>query len=231
MKPMKSTLTVLLLLLPALALGQSLGEVAKKEKERRERNKREGRTVIVVSEEELFPEEAEADSESSAEVSGESSSMGSSSSTTAPSRSRSRDDEEYDEERDYIDEEPVPTNIPPGIPMEERLEMFQLMKRHYEQQVREIDRAIAENEERIRQLDAKIGATSAAGGAGLPVAPQTGTGAEMSQMTGQESQTLIAERERLQTMNEQMTRRKEQMKLDLQTKGRVAGIPPGYLRF
>lgn len=227
MKPMKSTLTVLLLLVPALALGQSLGEVAKKEKERRERNKREGRKVIVVSEEELFPEEAEGDADSSGEVSGESSSTGS----TAPPRSRSRDDEEYDEEGDYIDEERVPTNIPPGIPMEERLEMFQLMKRHYERQVREIDQAIAENNERIRQLDAKIGATSAAGGAGLPVAPRTGTGAEMSQMTGQESQTLIAERERLQAMNEQMTRRKEQMKLDLQTKGRVAGIPPGYLRF
>ena len=109
--------------------------------------------------------------------------------------------------------------------------MFQRMRRHYDQQVREIDNAIAENNERLRQLEAKIGATSALGGAGLPVAPQTGTGTANTQMTGQESQQLIAEQKRLQTMNAQMESRKDQLKLDLQTKGRVAGIPPGYLRF
>jgi DNA repair ATPase RecN len=131
---------------------------------------------------------------------------------------------------DYAEED-VPQTIPADLPMEERLELFEKMKRRYNQQVQEIDQAIAENNERIRQLDAKIGATSALGGAGLPVAPQTGTGAANTQMTGQESQTLVAERDRLTAANDQMSQRKEQLKLDLQTKGRVAGIPAGYLRF
>lgn len=224
----RSTLTVLLLLVPAWTVGQSLGEVAKKEKERRERNKQEGREVIVISEEELFPERAQG-SESSETDGGEPGTPASS--RSAPPPPRSGEDEPYDEELDYVEDGDVPQNIPPDAPLEERLEIFQEMKRHYEQQVREIDQAIAENNERIRQLDARIGATSAAGGAGLPVAPQTGTGAETTLMTGQESQTLMAERERLQAMNEQMTRRKERLKFDLQTKGRAAGIPPGYLRF
>jgi len=50
-------------------------------------------------------------------------------------------------------------------------------------------------------------------------------------MTGQESQQLLAEQKKLQAMNAQMESRKDQLKLDLQTKGRVGGIPPGYLRF
>ena len=46
---MKSTLLVLLVLLPGLALSQSLTEVAKKEKERREKNKQEGKEALVIS--------------------------------------------------------------------------------------------------------------------------------------------------------------------------------------
>ena len=109
--------------------------------------------------------------------------------------------------------------------------MFAQMKRHYERQVAEIDEEIAKNEARLKQIEAEIGATSALGGAGLPVAPQTGTGTATRPMTGQESASLVGEQNRLQAMNQQLRSRKDQLKVDLQAKGRVGGIPPGYLRF
>jgi hypothetical protein len=221
---MKSMLVVLLVLVPGLALGQSLSDVAKKEKERREKNKSEGKEALVISEDQLSPQGA---SGGSGQVEVEGGSTG----TAGPPRPGSSDEGgEYDEETEYTEED-VPKSIPPDIPLEQKLEMFQRMKRQYDQQVREIDKAIAENNERLRQLEAKIGAVSALGGAGLPVAPQTGTGEVNKQMTGQESQQLIAEQKKLQAMNTQMESRKDQLKLDLQIKGRVAGIPPGYLRF
>jgi hypothetical protein len=49
----KALLAVLLTLLPAVALGQSLGELAKKEKKRRQKNQEKGAQVRVVSEEEV----------------------------------------------------------------------------------------------------------------------------------------------------------------------------------
>jgi len=221
---MKSILLVLLVLLPGLASSQSLTEVAKKEKERREKNKQEGKEALVISEDQLSAEQARAGGSGQVEV------EGGSTGSARQRRPSSDEGEEYDEE-EYDEEEDVPKSIPPDIPLEQKLKMFQLMRRHYDQQVLEIDNAIAENNEGLRQLEAKIGAVSALGGAGLPVAPQTGTGTVNTQMTGQESQQLLAEQKRLQTMNEQMESRKDQLKLDLQTKGRVAGIPPGYLRF
>jgi len=220
---MKSTLVVLLVLLPGLAFGQSLSDVAKKEKERREKNKQEGKEALVISEDQLSPEGA-------AGGSGQVQVEGGSTGSAGPPRPGSDEGDDYDEEAEYMEED-VPKSIPPDLPLEQKLEMFQRMKRHYDKQVHEIDNAIAENNERLRQLEAKIGAVSALGGAGLPVAPQTGTGSANTQMTGQESQQLLAEQKKLQAANTQLENRKDQLKLNLQTKGRVGGIPPGYLRF
>ena len=65
---MRKTFLALFLLTPALALGQSLGEVAKKEKSRREKNKQEGKEVQVLTESDL-PEKPEgAPAEAGAEV-------------------------------------------------------------------------------------------------------------------------------------------------------------------
>jgi hypothetical protein len=50
-------------------------------------------------------------------------------------------------------------------------------------------------------------------------------------MTGQESATLAGEQTRLQEANAQLRARKEELKTNLQAKGRAAGIPAGYLRF
>lgn len=225
---MKSTLLVLLLLLPALALGQSLSDVAKKEKQRREKNKQQGKKALVISEDDL----AAPPTGGSGQVEIEGGSSGASRSALPPASASASSDEEgvYDAESDYSEED-VPRVIPPDVPLEQKLEIFQRMRRYYDQQVREIDTAIAENNERLRQIESRIGATSALGGGGLPVAPQTGSGAATTQMTGQDTQQLVAEQQKLQAANQQLESRKEALKVDLQTKGRAAGIPPGYLRF
>ena len=216
---MRTTWVFVCLILPGLALGQSLGELAKKEKERRERNKQEGKKVLVISEEELFPEKPEESEGPEAETEAES-----------ETRSSTRKEGEGREEG-YIDESETPTSISPDQPMEVRLQAFEKMKRAYEAKVRQLDKNIAENDKRLREIEAEIGATSALGGGGLPVAPQTGTGAATRPMTGQETTKLVAEQKRLQKLNETLRARKEQLKLDLIAKGRAGGIPPGYLRF
>jgi hypothetical protein len=218
------TLLALFVLAPTLALGQSLAEVAKKEKNRREKNKQEGREAQVISESELGSGSEDAQTESTTEEGG---------AATSPSygASSSSSSEESVPEDESEEEESVPAFIPPDAPLPEKLDMFERMKRQYQRQVQEIDEAIAKNDARLREVEAEIGSASALGGAGLPVAPQAGTGAATRPMTGQESATLVGEQNRLQEANAQLRTRKEELKTNLQAKGRAAGIPPGYLRF
>jgi len=221
---MRMTLLALFVLAPTLALGQSLAEVAKKEKNRREKNKQEGREAQVISESELGSGSEDAQTESTTEEGG---------AATSPSygASSSSSSEQSVPEDESEEEESVPAFIPPDAPLPEKLDMFERMKRQYQRQVQEIDEAIAKNDARLREVEAEIGSASALGGAGLPVAPQTGTGAATRPMTGQESATLVGEQNRLQEANAQLRTRKEELKTNLQAKGRAAGIPPGYLRF
>jgi hypothetical protein len=218
------TLLALFVLAPTLALGQSLAEVAKKEKNRREKNKQEGREAQVISESELGSGSEDAQTESTTEEGG---------AATSPSygASSSSSSEQSVPEDESEEEESVPAFIPPDAPLPEKLDMFERMKRQYQRQVQEIDEAIAKNDARLREVEAEIGSASALGGAGLPVAPQAGTGAATRPMTGQESVTLVGEQNRLQEANAQLRTRKEELKTNLQAKGRAAGIPPGYLRF
>jgi hypothetical protein len=213
------------ILAPALALGQSLAEVAKKEKDRRQKNKQEGREVQVISESDLSSGSEEAPTESGAEEGA------APAGTTYGSSSSSSSSEENVSEGESEEDANVPAFIPPDIPLAEKLDMFEQMKRQYERQVREIDEAIAKNDARLKELEAEIAATSAFGGAGLPVAPPTGTGVANRQMTGQESATLVGEQNRLQGANAGLRARKEELKTNLQAKGRAAGLPAGYLRF
>ena len=221
---MRMTLLALFVLAPTLALGQSLAEVAKKEKNRREKNKQEGREAQVISESELGSGSEDAQTESTTEEGG---------AATSPSygASSSSSSEQSVPEDESEEEESVPAFIPPDAPLPEKLDMFERMKRQYQRQVQEIDEAIAKNDARLREVEAEIGSASALGGAGLPVAPQAGTGAATRPMTGQESATLVGEQNRLQEANAQLRTRKEELKTNLQAKGRAAGIPPGYLRF
>jgi hypothetical protein len=55
----RKTLLVLLFLFPAFVMGQSLGEVAKKERKRREKNQEQGVKVRVVQSDEVSTEETE----------------------------------------------------------------------------------------------------------------------------------------------------------------------------
>jgi hypothetical protein len=221
---MRNALIVLFLTLPTFLFGQSLAEVAKKEKDRREENKKQGKEATVISETDL---------ESFAPLEAAEGGSGSEADGAAPdSRSTStssREDGSVSEEEG--EEENVPESIPPDRPLAEKLAMFEKMKRQYDRQVQEIDKQIGENEKRLREIDSQLASTSALGGAGLPVAPQAGTGAATRPMTGQESATLVGEQNRLQSMNDTLRARKDQLKLNLQEKGRVANIPAGYLRF
>jgi len=223
---MRMTLLALFVLAPTLVLGQSLAEVAKKEKNRREKNKQEGKQAQVISESDLGSGSGETQTESSTEegAAAASPSYGSSSSSSSSS-------EESVPEGGSEEDANVPAFIPPDAPLPEKLEMFEQMRRQYQRQVQEIDEAIAKNDARLRELEAEIGSASALGGAGLPVAPQPGTGAATRPMTGQESATLVGEQNRLQEANAQLRSRKEELKTNLQAKGRAAGIPAGYLRF
>jgi hypothetical protein len=220
---MRLTLLALFVLVPALVMGQSLAEVAKKEKSRREKNKQEGKQAQVISETDLnsVPKESggEAGSEESAPAA--TSSYGSSESSSRESGS----EEGSEEDRN------LPAFIPPDAPLPEKLDLFERMKRQYEREVKEIDEAIAKNDTRLKELESEIAAASALGGAGLPVAPQTGTGAATRPMTGQESASLVGEQNRLKEANAQLRARKEELKTNLVAKGHAAGIPPGYLRF
>jgi len=222
---MRTMLLLLCILAPTLALGQSLAEVAKREKDRREKNKQEGKEVQVISESDLSSGSEDAQTESGTEqgAAAASPSYGTSSSSSSSEESVPEGESEEDAN--------VPAFIPPDIPLPERLDMFEQMKRQYQRQVQEIDEAIAKNDARLRELEAEIGAASALGGAGLPVAPQAGTGAATRPMTGQESATLVGEQNRLQEANSGLRARKEELKTNLQAKGRAAGIPAGYLRF
>ncbi len=221
---MRMTLLAVLVVVPSLALGQSLAEVAKKEKSRREKNKQEGREAQVISESDLGSGSQEGQSETTSEEVPTSASP-SSGATSSEGSQESTSEGESEEDAN------VPAFIPPDIPLPEKLEMFERIKRQYERQVKEIDEAISKNDARLRELEAEIRATSASGGAGLPVPPQPGSGAVNQQLTGQESATLVAEQNRLQQANEGLRARKEELKTNVQAKGRAAGIPVGYLRF
>ena len=211
---MRITLVAVLLLSPALAMSQSLGELAKKEKERRDKNKQKGVKVRVISENEigLATPEASTDSESAA---------GSARSSAPPPPGRSRDDRRSSSEEEAMEEGiehavDVPDRIPPDLPLEDRIEMFTRMKRDYDSKVQEIDNSIAENDEQIRQLDAQIALVNDTGGA--PVAPTMPSAeAITTPPTGQGARPLIDRKNRLQAMNlNSSENRKEQMKLDLQ---------------
>ena len=221
---MRTMLLLLCILAPTLALGQSLAEVAKKEKDRREKNKQEGKEVQVISESDLSSGSEEAPPEAGTEEGA------AATRPYVPSLPSSSSEESVPEAGSEEDAN-VPAFIPPDVPLSEKLDMFERMKRQYQREVQEIDEAIAKNDARLKELEAEIAATSAFGGAGLPVAPPTGTGVANRQMTGQESATLVGEQNRLQEANAGLRARKEELKTNLQAKGRAAGIPAGYLRF
>ena len=221
---MRITLMAIIFLLPWMAFGQSLGELAKKEKERRAQNKQNGKTAITISQVELS-KNATADLNTKEPLDSE-----------TPSLQNYIDATEEENDLNEGAESAlhdVPDNIPMDAPLQTRIQLFQVMKKNYEDTIETIDKAVSKNTERILQIEDKIRQVSASGAySGAPVSPQMMTGdLAQTQLSGQESRTLKVEKERLQAINKSMNLRKEQLKLNLQTKGRVANIPASYLRF
>jgi hypothetical protein len=224
---MKMTLFALFVLAPALLLGQSLAEVAKKEKSRREKNKQEGREVQVLSESNLGSGSEETQTEGAPDETAASGAA----TTPAPFGTRESSSSASSEEGMSEEDSNVPAFIPPDAPLPEKLEMYERMKRQYERQAGEIDEAIAKNDARLKELEGEIARVSGLRGAGLPVPAQPPGESALQQMTGQESVSLVGEQKRLQEANAGLRARKEELKANVQAKGRAANIPVGYLRF
>ena len=220
---MRITLMAIIFLLPWLAFGQSLGELAKKEKERRAQNKQNGKTAITLSQVEISKNTTE-DLNTKEPLDSETPSLHYIDAT------EEENDLNEGAENTLHD---VPDNIPMDAPLETRIQLFQVMKKNYEDTIETIDKAIRLNSQRILQIEDKIRQFSASGAySGAPVSPQMMSGdLAQTQLSGQESRSLDVEKKRLQAINKSMNLRKEQLKLNLQTKGRVANIPASYLRF
>lgn len=214
---MRLILLAILLTLPAAGFSQSLGEVAKKERERREKNKQEGKKVLTFTETEIFGEEAEGEQGEGSETA----------QASAAGRSPGAADSNYTVSE--VEAEQAPKSIPADLPLEVKIRMFEQMKAHYQSQVRELDAQIAKNEEKIAELDDQIRKASSSGGAGLPVAPTAQSSDQL--YTGQESETLVAEQNKLKALNERLEARKGQLKANVIAQGRIANLPAGYLRF
>ncbi len=118
---MRSTLLVLCLLLPTMGFGQSLGELAKKEKERREKNKEEGKEVLVISSDALAPEsEPSSETESTPQTATAPRSSGRTLTPTGPRRSEEENRQAFEEDSEE-DDIIVPTQISVDAPLEDRL--------------------------------------------------------------------------------------------------------------
>jgi hypothetical protein len=193
----------------ALCGGQSLSEIAKKEKERREKNKEKGEEVRVITEEEL--QQATASTYSTTGVA----------SRTSPAsgpRGRSQIDE------DDIDDADTSTEIPPDADLRDKIALFEEMVKDYNREVQEIDEEIAKNNARLEQIEQEL---INIGGSGLPTAPV----ANRAPLYEGNTVPLRAEQQRLRDRNQELEDQKRQAANELRQKGRRAGIPAGYLRF
>jgi hypothetical protein len=90
----KKCLLVVVFLLPTVVFGQSLGEVAKKEKKRREKNQEKGIQARVVGEDEVSTEEGDESTGTESE-SEESVVESKASSATSPTTDRRREESEW----------------------------------------------------------------------------------------------------------------------------------------
>lgn len=193
---------------PSIA-AQSLGEVAKREKKRREEVRKSGKSGRVLSEADLIRGEDEAEIPAEPDQ------------TQASSATTSGESEVLMETDITLD-----SSIPPDAPLPERNRIFDRMKQLYEQEVVNIDVTIRSNELRLTEIEREL---SALGAGGLPVAT-TATQAT-TPTSGMEFQPLMDERKALGEQNEGLARRKEELKRTLLEKGRRGGIAAGRLRF
>lgn len=204
-----------LLSLAGYVSAQSLAEVAKKEKQRRNRNKENGTQVKVVTDEEL------------ARVGPPVFSSTAVSSTTGQSALPPVAGEEPGPEEGEDDEESevsAPTSIAADAPLRDKIAVFQQMVRAHLAEVEKIDEEIAKNNARITAIQDRL---TTIGHSGLPTVPQVDRG----QRYEGEHVALQQEQEQLRERNSELEAQKRAMADEIREKGRRAGVPAGYLRF
>lgn len=210
----------LLTLVPALVFGQSLGELATKEKERREKNKQSGKAVRVITDSDLRKgEEASGSGQGS-----ETTSAQPPASSASSSRSSSSVVEEVEEDEAGAEgASKGATEIPREGSLESRIQAFEAVKKTYQQEVAKIDGEIAKNKNRLVEIEERLATLGAAGG---PLAPPP----DMTPGYDGEFFGLMDEKGKLQARNLELEAQKESLWRELVEKARRAGIPPGYLR-
>ena len=210
-----------MLVLAGPSIGaQSLTELAKKEKERRNKNKQEGKEVQVITEENITTEGPAFTT--TVDTSKSSTSRRSASGTRTGSES------EYIEEGEEGEraEPQVPTEIPTSASPQERIAIFQRMLTAYRAELAKIDEQIAKNNARLAEIEQELSVIG--GGVNMPPpVPQ----ADFKPRNPGDKFALEAEQTDLRQKNQQLEAEKKTKADQLRAKGRRAGIPASYLNF
>ena len=200
----------------APVLSQSLSEVAKKEKERREKNKSHGTQAQIITEDNLVEGRALEDIVVVAEDK----------ETRTGKTPRSSTD--FNEED--LENVTISSTISAHLPLQERLELFNTLKNAYKKAIEEIDEKLAKITQQLAKIEHEAASIAGSGAAGTPVAPNPNQ-ANQTQMTGQEELALATEKQDLQRKKHELESQKSSLKSQIVEKGRRANIPASYLRF
>ncbi len=211
---MKAHIPVSLLaifLFSALVGGQSLTEIAKKEKERRKNLEKKGEATKVITESDLRQ-------------------VGASSPTSAAASSTAQTESQSTTGRTTIDEDELTdadtsTEIPLDAELRDKIALFEQMVKAYQVEVQEIDKEITKNNARLEEIQQQLIIT---GGSGLPTA--TSNPNRAPRYAG-DTVALQKEQQELKDKNQELQAQKRKSADELRQKGRRSGIPPGYLRF
>jgi hypothetical protein len=210
------------LALPAFLIGQSLSEVAKEEKQRRQKIKDSGQEVVVITDQELASNQGR--------IANPSSSVSNDETGSTPPADSTGDETPrgpsppIDDSRELSEESQAVTDIPADASLDQKLELLERMKASYQQQVSDIDAEIQKNNQRLAEIQEALVST---GGTGLPTAPQ----ADMSVRNPGDIPGLRSEQEELRQKNQALEAQKQSAKNDVMAKARRAGIPASYLNF
>jgi hypothetical protein len=210
--------TLIVFLFAGSVSGQSLSEIAKKEKERRKENEKKAEQVQVITEHELQQGRRES---TPSDDSAENATSQAQSSRSRATSSRSRAGATRPAEGG------APTEIPRDAEIREKIAIFEQMLTAHRAEVSRIDEEIAKNNTRIAEIDQEL---STIGAGGLPVVPTVPQVDNRVRYEG-EAWSLQAEQNELRKKNQQLEAQKRRSADELRQKGRRAGIPAGYLRF
>ena len=198
------------------ANAQSLAELAKKEKERRKKNKDSESKVITESD--LSRVKSPAFSSTAVPSSSGSASAGASRAEGSPGAEAEAGTE------GQRDEVTTPATIPSDAPLQDKISLFEQMVKAHRAEIQKIDEEIAKNNARIQEIQQQL---ASIGGTGLPTAPR----ADRTPRYEGQTPALRSEQQELRQKNQQLQAQKTSKANALRETGRRAGIPAGYLRF